>query len=269
MEQQLTKMSRLTYCSKHGEYIETGRQIAGIDDIPWIVWRKDCPECREAAGVEAVVRAQKAAEHAATIAKIELGKRIRAASIPRRFRDCRLDNYTTHNPGQRHALKVASYYAENFDSHVNSGHNLLFTGKPGCGKTHLAIAIAMAVMEIGHGVRYGTASDMVRRVTDTWGRRDGENETSVLSDLTSTDLLIIDEAGANSGSDVELRTLFNVIDGRYRERLPTLVISNLDTKRLTPYIGERPIDRLRENNELVAFDWESYRRRPEGARRVA
>lgn len=260
MEQQLTEVTQVTNCPKHGEYLGTGRQIEGLDGKPLILWRKDCPDCLDAAKAEAAIRAEKAAEHAAAMAQIKLQGRISAAGIPRYFRESRLDNYLAHNAGQKHALKVAHEYVDNFESHHNLGRNLLFTGKPGCGKTHLAVAIGMAVMDMGGEVRYTTASDMVRRVTDTWGRREGQTETSVLSDLTSADLLILDEAGANSGSEVELRTIFNVVDGRYRESLPTLVVSNLTPKALTPYVGERVIDRLRDNcSELVAFDWASER----------
>lgn len=254
MEQQLKKLVRVANCEKHGEYEENGTEYeCPVDGTLKVMWRGCCPECRK----EAAAREE---ERKAAEARFELQQRIRASGIPSRFLGCRLDSYVADNPGQKHALNIATDYVANFGEHVYSGRNLLFTGKPGCGKTHLAVAIGMALMEMGGSVRYTAASDMVRRFTDTWGRRDGPSETKVLNDLTGADLLILDEAGAQSGSDVELRTIFNVIDGRYRENLPTLVVSNLSINKLTPYVGERVIDRLRDNgSQLVAFDWESWR----------
>lgn len=259
-----TALTRSATCEKHGVRFEEtyvrradffgegrhfDRHISGA-----------CGECAKEAAVRKEERKAREEEHKAAMERHELQQRIRASDIPGGFIEKRLDGYVADSPGQKRALSIATNYVGNFGEHVYSGRNLIFTGKPGCGKTHLAIAIGLALMEIGANVRYATAGDMVRRFTDTWGRREGENETHVLADLTGADLLILDEAGVQSGSDVELRTIFNVIDGRYRENLPTLVVSNLSIKNLTPYVGERVIDRLRDNgSELVAFDWESYR----------
>ncbi|WP_133000242.1 ATP-binding protein [Luteimonas arsenica] len=265
-----TTLTRTATCNKHGEYEEVQKECygPGKDEfgdytvVKFLKWTGHCAEC-----VAEIVRREE--EHKAKMERHKLHERIRASGIPGGFLEESLDSYIADNPGQQKALSVARDYVANFGEHVYSGRNLLFTGKPGCGKTHLAVAIGMALMKMGASVRWTTASDMTRRFTDTWGRREGENETQVLADLTGADLLILDEAGVQSGSEVELRTIFNVIDGRYREKLPTLVASNLSIKNLTPYVGERVIDRLRDNgSELVAFDWESYRGK-KGARNTS
>lgn len=259
-----TTLTRSATCEKHGvRFEETYVRCADFFREGQHLDRHvsgACSECAKEAAVREEERKAREEEHKAVMERLELQQRIRSSGIPTRFLDRRLDGYVADNPGQKRALSTATDYVANFGEHVYSGRNLLFTGKPGCGKTHLAVAIGMALMEMGASIRWTTASDMTRRFTDTWGRREGENETQVLADLTGADLLILDEAGVQSGSDVELRTIFNVIDGRYRENLPALVVSNLSIKNLTPYVGERVIDRLRDNgSELVAFDWESHR----------
>ncbi|PWG68497.1 ATP-binding protein, partial [Enterobacter mori] len=61
-------------------------------------------------------------------------------------------------------------------------------------------------------------------------------------------------------SDFELTTLFAIINGRYEQMRPTVVISNLDAEQLPVAMGERCVDRLREGNLIVVpFDWESHR----------
>ncbi|MFO1612062.1 hypothetical protein QOT38_29945, partial [Pseudomonas aeruginosa] len=55
-------------------------------------------------------------------------------------------------------------------------------------------------------------------------------------------------------------TLFSVIDGRYQNLMPTIVISNLKAEELPGALGERCVDRLRENGGIaVRFDWPSKR----------
>ncbi|MNJ76306.1 DNA replication protein DnaC [compost metagenome] len=61
-------------------------------------------------------------------------------------------------------------------------------------------------------------------------------------------------------SDFELTTLFSIINGRYEQLRPTVVISNLGADQLPVAMGERCVDRLREGNLIVVpFDWESQR----------
>ena len=54
--------------------------------------------------------------------------------------------------------------------------------------------------------------------------------------------------------------VFDVINGRYEEELPTVIISNLDVAGVKEIIGDRCIDRLRQDGgKVIAFDWESQR----------
>ncbi|WP_342315736.1 ATP-binding protein [Lysobacter sp. FW306-1B-D06B] len=237
---------------RHIDFFDEGQHLDGPRS-------GGCVECakEKSAKLEAERKAREKRE--AANSQRELQYRIDASGIPSRFLECSLDNYVADHPGQKHALDVASDYVANFGEHVHSGCNLLFTGKPGCGKTHLAAAIGMAVIEMKGNVRYTTVADMVRRFTDTW-KRHGESESAAMNDLTGADLLILDEAGVQSGSKVELDYITQVIDGRYRQQLPTLVISNLSIKDITPLLGDRSVDRLRDSgSQLVAFGWESYR----------
>jgi DNA replication protein DnaC len=55
--------------------------------------------------------------------------------------------------------------------------------------------------------------------------------------------------------------MFDVINRRYRDLHPTILLSNLDRDGLRAYLGERSFDRLREGGIVVPFDWESYRGR--------
>lgn len=248
-------------CRSHGEYVSTEtKRRHGWAGFPPIVGWSSCPTCSEEL-------ARKEAERKEAAERADLWKRTIESGIPDMFvrEKKRLNNYTVENTGQKKALRVATDYANNFkvDAH-ETGRNLIFIGATGCGKTHLACGIGFEVLDMGGIVRYTTMGDMIRRITDTWRNRDGESESDVLRDLTSAALLILDEAGVQSGSELEIRNITNVIDGRYREQLPTILVSNLTIKDLSPLLGDRVIDRLRDHGSpLVAFNWASYRGRRE------
>jgi len=98
-------------------------------------------------------------------------------------------------------------------------------------------------------------------IKETYSRSSDKTEKQVLDKLRTVDLLILDEVGVQFGTETEKILFYQIINGRYENVLPTILISNLDEKRLSEYIGERCIDRLREGGgAVIAFGWESYRK---------
>ena len=78
--------------------------------------------------------------------------------------------------------------------------------------------------------------------------------------LIHLDLLILDEVGMQFGSDAERLLLFDVLNGRYEELKPTVLIGNLAVDALPDYLDIRLLDRLRENGGVVVpFTWSSER----------
>jgi len=194
----------------------------------------------------------------ADLAKAErIAATFRRAMIPKRFASHSLGSYRTDNAGQERALSVSQRFAERFEP--GSGASLIFAGKPGTGKTHLACGIARAVIEKGHTSMFGTVLQLVRHVKSTYRHDSAQSETEALNDLLEPDLLIIDEVGAQIGSEHELMILFEIINQRYQECRSTILISNLTRDELSQFLGDRAIDRFRECGAVIAFDWESHR----------
>ena len=104
-----------------------------------------------------------------------------------------------------------------------------------------------------------TCMDLIRAVRDTWRRDSEKTETQVLSYLERLDLLVIDEVGVQYGTDGEITILFDVLDRRYREVRPTILLTNQDKDGFKKFIGERTFDRLSETCRWVPFDWASFR----------
>lgn len=238
-------------CDTHGEF--TSRNVFGS------IWTK-CPECsKEIEEKEATER--EAREKAEAMERWE--KRLGHAGIPERFRDRSLKAFIAESAAQRHALDFATAYAENFDSALTTGRSALFLGKPGTGKTHLAIGIGLRIMHRdSRKVLFSTVMRAIRRIKDTWNKGSDETETEAVAVLTHPDLLILDEIGVQFGSDTEKMMLFDVLNERYEKRRPTLLLSNLTLEEVKVYLGERIFDRLREDGgDIVVFTWESHRGR--------
>ncbi|MDV7919996.1 ATP-binding protein, partial [Pseudomonas aeruginosa] len=92
-----------------------------------------------------------------------------------------------------------------------------------------------------------SASEIIRVAKGAMNRAAKYTERDALEELAGFDLLVIDELGAQGGTEYELGLLHEVIDRRYREMRPTVVVSNMSAQEVAKYIGDRAVDRLREN----------------------
>ena len=205
-------------------------------------------------------------EHLLALANLQaesVNSALVGSGITPRFADSTLATYRTATPAMTLALETCQGYADNFGEHFQAGRNLLLCGNVGNGKTHLASGIVQQVIRQHRAVAViTTASEIIRVFKRSMDRNAGYTEGDVINELASFDLLVIDEVGAQAGTHYELSVLHEVLDRRYNLIRPTVVVSNLNAKGLGQYIGERALDRLRENKALlVGFTWESARGR--------
>jgi DNA replication protein DnaC len=191
-----------------------------------------------------------------------LERAIGRCGIPRRFRDRTFANYQAKDPDQRQALAVCRAYAERFAAVRTRGSGLLLVGGPGTGKTHLACAILAEVLRAGHTGLFVSVSAALRMIRDAYSPQAQRSESEALALLTTPDLLVLDEVGVAIGNEAKRRAmLFDVLDTRYGEMRPTVLIGNLTAAEMGTYLGERIMDRLPETGSAtVPFTWPSHRR---------
>ncbi|MGO3542320.1 MAG: ATP-binding protein [Pseudomonas helleri] len=215
-------------------------------------------------------------ERLEALANIQAEKRNSAllgSGISPRFAQSNFDSYRATTPAMVEALKTCQEYADNFREHFAVGRNLLLTGNVGTGKTHLASSIVRRVIDHGAVAVITTAAEVIRTFKRSMDRNAGFSEGDVIEELASFDLLVLDEVGAQAGTQYELSVLHEVIDKRYQLFRPTVLVSNLPATSksdaggnaapsLEQYIGARALDRLRENGaKLAGFTWASARGR--------
>lgn len=236
-------------CETHGDY----ESRCYIGDV----WSR-CPACIE----EAHQRESGEAESRAAAARLAAWQnRIGQAGIPERFHDRNFDNFLAVTEAQQRALRFCRNYADNFDAVRKSGRSAIFIGKPGTGKTHLACAIGLQIMRANRTVLFSTVMRALRRVKNTWSKGSEESEGQAISTMTAPDLLILDEVGVQFGTEFERHMLFDILNERYERRLSTIMMSNLPVEQVSEYLGERIIDRLREDGGgRIVFDWDSHRK---------
>ncbi len=156
---------------------------------------------------------------------------------------------------------------------IEQKFNCVLSGEPGTGKTHLAIAIGLAMCREGKRVRFFTAASLVTRLEEAQKQYQLDR---LLTQLDKADLLIVDELGYLSFSRAGAELLFQVFADRY-ERASLLVTSNLPFSEWNQvFQGERMtaalLDRLTHRCHVFQMNGESYRFRESmatGATRAA
>lgn len=237
------------FCETHGDF--SSRNVFGS------IWTK-CPHC----AAEKQATEQREAEEKAAVERCRnWQKKLGESGIPDRFQQRTLFSYQANNDGQRRALAFAQVYAEQFDQQsIKSGRSAIFGGKPGTGKTHLAVGIGLHVMSKNKTVLFTTVQRAVRRVKNSWREKSGESEEQVIEMMVEPDLLILDEIGVQFGTEFEKNLMFDILNSRYEKCRPTLLLSNLAAHEIRQFLGERVFDRLREDDgQYVPFDWDSHR----------
>jgi DNA replication protein DnaC len=148
------------------------------------------------------------------------------------------------------------------DGWLGKGANLLLFGPPGGGKSHLAAAIGLALIENGWRVLFTRTTDLVQKLQVA--RRELNLEAAI-NRLDRFDLLILDDLAYVTKDQAETSVLFELISARY-ERRSMLITANQPFGEWNkvfpdPAMTLAAIDRLVHHATIVEMNVESYRRR--------
>ncbi|MGP2410170.1 ATP-binding protein [Yersinia sp. 2553 StPb PI] len=237
-------------CPTHGNYTSIGLTCQFSDRV--VERRSRCPDCIS----------DEINQVGGQIQDIRIKRLTAEAHISPRFEHCNFDNYQPVNEKAASNLEVCKSYATHWPQVKGSGTSLLLCGSCGTGKNHLAVAMTKQIInEHQDSVLLTSVMRITRAIKRTW-QKDSENtEDDIYHLYSSLDLLIIDEVGVQFGSEAEKLILFEIINTRYENFRPTILISNLTVSELTDVIGERIVDRMSEGGgATLVFNWDSFRK---------
>lgn len=175
-----------------------------------------------------------------------------------KFKDVTFENWD-HKKGSEKLYNICFKYAENFSKAKQNNIGLIIHGNPGNGKTFATACIANRLLKQGVPVICVSINSLLDRIKETYNSWGKEGEETILKSLSNADLLILDDLGTEQSSDWSITKIYNIIDYRYRNELPTIITINLKIYKLEEQYGKRTYDRILEMCTPVLNDWKSIR----------
>ena len=156
------------------------------------------------------------------------------------------DQETSKNKSM--AQKLAKQYLDGAD------FNTIFSGKPGTGKSHLAMSMLKEVNENSHPSRrclFVSIDELMRKIRSSFSNDDSPYTEEAMTDLLiKPDLLVIDDLGAETGAiasgklatDFTTRVLYAIVNGRMTK--PTIFTTNLSSRDMSKIYDAKLISRI-------------------------
>ena len=162
-------------------------------------------------------------------------------------RDQTLDSFDprTHElpADERENLKQAFLIAQEYAQ--NPQDWLVFTGTFGCGKTHLAAAIANYQVSQGHSALFIVVPDLLDHLRATFSPNSLISYDKRFEEVRTAPLLVLDDLGTESATPWAREKLFQLFNYRYNARLPTVITMQESVEELeetNPRLSSRMLD---------------------------
>lgn len=139
------------------------------------------------------------------------------------------------------SLTIALSRAEDFVREPRGW--LVYEGAYGCGKTHLAVAIANARLEqFGDRVLFMTAPDLLDFLRTTFNPNAEVSYSEAFEQICNAPLLALDDLGVENPSGWAKEKLFQLLNYRHAKALPTVITTNTPLDELDPRISSRMME---------------------------
>lgn len=192
----------------------------------------------------------------------QIFKDIEKQGMKQRLEKVDLYNTEPKNQDQKKAIEKCIKYFEDYKE-----HNLILTGQSGTGKTHFTLAV-MKELLLRRLIRckYVSYRDLIFKLNQS--RFETQEFNKIMKDHREAEVLIIDDMFKASLKDnkkinnSELQFMFEIINYRYNNKLPTIVSTELKLKEIHA-IDEALASRLFENtkslNETYVYEFEKVK----------
>ena len=157
-------------------------------------------------------------------------RRIAAAHIPQRYRDCTLDAFDPSYPRADESLGRALLTARRFVEAYpvdTAGRGLLFVGTAGLGKTHLAVGVLQRlVRERGVKGLFCDYRELLKNIQNSYNPQVKTTELELLKPVFAAEVLVLDDLGAQKPNEWVWDTVALILNTRYNDRQTTIITTN-------------------------------------------
>jgi DNA replication protein DnaC len=154
-----------------------------------------------------------------------------------RLKDATFDSYDVTMPDVRDAFNAAYKFA------TRPKGWLVLAGPNGCGKTHLAAAVGKERLENRETVLFQPVPDLLDHLRSAFAPSAEQSYEALFHQIRVSDLLILDDLGAQQSTPWAKEKLFQLLNHRYNAMLPTMITTNC---MYLQGIEERVVSRLRD-----------------------
>jgi DNA replication protein DnaC len=158
------------------------------------------------------------------------------------FHNKSFKNFNPRFPGVHPSVQEGFQEAYRFAHNPNGW--LVLIGPNGCGKTHLAAAIANQTLSDGAVVLFTVVPDLLAHLRATFGPTSPEGYEQRFSKMREAEVLILDDLGAHQSSPWANEKLFQLLNYRYNSAYPTVITAN---KQGLSSLDERILSRISDN----------------------
>ena len=164
------------------------------------------------------------------------------------FRDLTFDTFNPRVPKTKEAYEAALRFAR------DPSDWLLFIGGYGCGKTHLAAAIANDALNKRVPLYFAVVPDLLDYLRATFDPNSESSYDQRFDAIRNVPLLILDDLGTENSKPWAREKLYQIINHRYNAKLPTIITTNNDLDAIDGRIRSRLCDRQLCRTILIQAD---------------
>ncbi len=185
----------------------------------------NAPVCPACFGTQVMIVEGKGAKICDVCRPKNVNRLLEAARIPARYAGCTFDNY--QDPTGTGSIYWARMKAKTWvNEYPAVTKGLLFTGKVGVGKTHLAVAILKGLIEKGVPCLFCEFGSLLKQIQDSYNPISKSSELRVLAPVYQAEVLVLDELGATVPTDWVRDTMYQIINRRYSDKKLTIFTTN-------------------------------------------
>jgi DNA replication protein DnaC len=233
-----------------------------------------CPECNGSGWVHLVKDDVAGVQRCDCFRQTRVDRLIANARIPARYAHCELQSFYLREKLTTQSIELAKVAAEAFVDEFPSSTpiGLLFMGPQGVGKTHLAVGIIKGLMKRkAIPCLFRAFPELLKEIQMSYSPISQSSELTLLSPVLETDVLVLDELGAQTPSAWVKDTVSYILNYRYSENKVTVFTTNfldsddpMSSRKGTFYslrdrIGDQMRSRLYEMCKTVVLAGDDFR----------